>query len=645
MDPHPTPSWDDAMDAMGHPIFLHDQEYRILRANRAYLQEASATLEEVIGQPYWHVFPRGVGPLPGCQSAMAKVSAGKRTASETGCAETAEEFSVPDGRSFLSRSYVARDGLGAYRYSVHILEDITARRHLEQAHQAAEAKFQAITTAARDAIVLIDAEDRLVYCNPAFEKLLGYRAEELEGAPFHDRFVPERHRAAMQVGMRYFRESEGRLRVEQHTEVEAVHRDGHEIPLELTLAPVQIAGRWHAAGILRDISERRALEEERQRTLEDQRMFLAAVSHDLRTPLNAIHGFLDQLAHSELDPQQRQHVDLCRAGGQTMLGLIETVLELSRLEAGRVQLSEQDFDLCEFMNAQLGFLAPLAEQKGLYLEWSSSNDVPCRVRGDPVRLGQVLYNLVSNALRFTETGGIRVQVERTSFENELHFTVTDTGTGISKEDQPQIFEAFRQAGPALARKEGSGLGLKVCKELVNLMGGDISVESEPDRGTSFHFTVMMPPAASATPAQHTFQEAEVDTTSTPPGSGLRVLVAEDEPTNALLIQSLLTQAGCEEVTWVENGREAIENWEQSRPDLILLDLQMPEMDGREALRHIRAQEAEHALAHTPIALVTAHALEHFQQECFGIGCDAYLNKPIERKELWLFLARVQAEAA
>ncbi|MBK1736322.1 hypothetical protein CKO15_13895, partial [Halorhodospira abdelmalekii] len=161
---------------------------------------------------------------------------------DLGCSATSEAFKLPDGRFFLSRSYVARDEQGTYRYSVHILEDITEKHDLEQAHHAAEAKFQAITTAARDAIVLIDAGDRLVYCNPAFEQLLGYRADEIGDDPFHDRFVPERHRAAMQAGMRHFRESGGKIRVGPQTEVEALHRDGHEVPLELTLAPVKIAG-------------------------------------------------------------------------------------------------------------------------------------------------------------------------------------------------------------------------------------------------------------------------------------------------------------------------------------------------------------------------------------------------------------------
>ncbi|MBK1736227.1 hypothetical protein CKO15_13330, partial [Halorhodospira abdelmalekii] len=386
------------------------------------------------------------------------------------------------------------------------------------------------------------------------------------------------------------------------------------------------------------------VEEARQRTLDDQRMFLAAVSHDLRTPLNAICGFHDQLAHSDLDPQQHHYVQLCQAGARTLLGLIDTVLELSRLEAGRVELREEDFDLHLFMDNQLGLLAPLAEQKGLRLEWSLSTELPCRIHGDPVRLGQVLYNLISNALRFTEAGSIDVHVERGSSEGDLLFTVTDTGAGIPEEDQPHIFDAFRQAGPVLARHEGSGLGLKICKELVELMGGRISVESEPGHGSRFRFTVAMPPAlatvapaASAPPSK----VGKVDT-GAPVGAGLQVLVAEDKPINALLVRNLLEQAGCTKISCVENGREAIEHWQESRPDLILLDLQMPEMDGREALRQIRAQEAEHELPRTPIALVTAHALEHFQQECFGIGCDAYLHKPLERTELWLLLARTRA---
>nr|WP_276569389.1 ATP-binding protein [Halorhodospira halophila] len=390
---------------------------------------------------------------------------------------------------------------------------------------------------------------------------------------------------------------------------------------------------------MRDISERRALEVDRQRAEADRNIFLAAISHDLRTPLNAIVGFTDLLARSELDTEQRHHVGLCRSASQTLLGLIDTVLELSRLEAGRVELRDERFNLPAFLTTQIGLLQPMAEEKGLSLIWSLEPDMPGWVRGDPVRFGQVLYNLVSNALKFTETGSIRVDGARSTC-GRLMFTVADTGPGIPEADQGRIFDAFCQGGPVLARKEGSGLGLKICQELVRLMGGTIQLVSTPGVGTTFRFTVTLPSAEPDRAEAAAVPQEAVDTEA-PVGQGLWVLVAEDDPTNALLFQKLLEQAGCH-VTVVGNGREAVRHWQRASPDLVLMDLQMPEVDGREATRRIRAREAEDWLPRTPIALVTAHALDSFQQECFRIGCDAYLTKPLDRAELWQLLARVRA---
>ncbi len=639
-------SWDDAIDAVRQPIFLHDQAYRILRANQAYLEHAGLSHAEVVGRPYWECFPRRDSPLPACRAAMERVY---REAAQPGDRlESREEIHLESGETFISRSYTVWEEDGRYRCSVHILEDVTDQRRMDRARRAAEAKVDAIASAARDAIVVIDDADRIVYHNDGFQHLFGYAPDELLGQPVHETLAPERYRPAIREGLRRFREQGTGPVVDRRTEIQALNSAGEELTIELSISPLRLEGRWHAVGVLRDVSERKALEEARERAHQDRKAFLAAISHDLRTPLNAVVGFTNLLGRTELSATQRRYIDLCRTASETLLGLIDTVLDLSRLEAGRVRLRDEAFDLHAFLESQIGLLQPMAGQRGLALEWVVDPDVPQHVRGDATRLGQVLYNLISNALKFTQQGSIRVDV-RHGGGARVDFAVRDTGPGIPQEAQERIFEAFSQGGPLFLRQEGSGLGLKICRELVRLMGGEIGVESELGGGSTFHFDVRLPADGPdeaeglSRTASANGNLAEAESLDQPVGTRLRVLVAEDDPTNAYLVQTLLEQAGCAEVYLAENGQEAVDQWQRRGPDLVLLDMQMPILDGAEAARRIRTLEHEQERSATPLVVLTAHALDSVREQCLAIGCDEYLTKPLDRAALWRVLAGVQGQ--
>ena len=374
--------------------------------------------------------------------------------------------------------------------------------------------------------------------------------------------------------------------------------------------------------------------------------FLATVSHDLRTPLNAIIGFMELLKDAPLDERQQRYLELSRTAGGNLIALIDTLLDLSRIEAGGATLQCRPFDLQRLLHDQIDLLRLQAEEKGLDLDLIWDTDVPSRVLGDPSRLWQVIGNLIGNALKFTKKGGIRVYVKRDAGER-ITFAVEDTGIGIPIEEQEAIFSAFSQGTGVAEMYGGSGLGLKICREFARLMEGEVWVESTPEESTTFYFTAALPEADLASPeaeraAPRPFEtlpaEAAAATTAdAPPGKDLSVLVAEDEPVNTLLIRTMLEQAGCR-VETVDNGQVAAQTAARHTYDLILMDVQMPGMTGDEATREIRRMESERGRPRVPIVALSAHAVERIQQSCLEAGCDAYLTKPVRSAALHDILA-------
>jgi hypothetical protein len=327
------------------------------------------------------------------------------------------------------------------------------------------------------------------------------------------------------------------------------------------------------------------------------------------------------------------------------LCIIDEILDFSKIEAGKFGFSEVDFDLRRRIADSLELLAPLARRKSLELSWRVADDVPARFRGDPGRLHQVLANLASNAIKFTERGSVRVTVgldwegetdERVTEIRRLRFEVRDTGIGIGPEAGARLFQPFSQADDSTTRQYGgTGLGLVIAKQIVEMMGGRIAYDSVPGQGTAFWFTVRLPLAPDRT---------EATSLRPDPARRLagRVLLAEDNPVNALVAEEMLRSLGLD-VASATNGREAVEAWAEGRFDAVLMDCQMPELDGFGATARIRAREAAEpngsAPGRTPIIALTANAFAEDRERCLAVGMDDFLAKPFSRDDLQELLER------
>jgi signal transduction histidine kinase/CheY-like chemotaxis protein len=366
--------------------------------------------------------------------------------------------------------------------------------------------------------------------------------------------------------------------------------------------------------------------------------FLATMSHEIRTPLNGVLGMAQAMAADALSPVQRERLSVVHGSGESLLAILNDLLDLSKIEAGKLELESIEFDLDEVARGAYSAFTALANKKGL----SFALDVEAargRYLGDPTRLRQILYNLISNALKFTEQGEIRVQAVLD--DGMLRLSVRDTGVGVSKENLGKLFGKFDQLDSSTTRRfGGTGLGLSICRELAHLMGGDVAVESVLGQGSCFTLRVPLPRVGEA--------KSPVALAPAPPSVelrpvALRVLAAEDNSVNQLVLKTLLHQLGVEP-TVVDNGQAALDAWEAQAWDVILMDIQMPVMDGLSAAAAIRAREAETGRARTPIVALTANAMSHQVEQYLAAGMDSHVAKPIEAAALFEALSAATAEA-
>jgi signal transduction histidine kinase/ActR/RegA family two-component response regulator len=365
--------------------------------------------------------------------------------------------------------------------------------------------------------------------------------------------------------------------------------------------------------------------------------FLANMSHEIRTPMNGIIGMTDLALTTPLSSTQRDYLDTVRHSAGSLLVIINDILDFSKIEAGKLQIDAVDFSLRTLLDDTLKPLTVRAEEKHLSLTADVGAEVPDALVGDPLRLRQVLVNLVSNAVKFTDTGEIVVRVGHDIEDGKavLHFRVIDTGIGIPEDKQVAIFQAFTQADGSTTRVYGgTGLGLSISWQLVALMGGRIQVESTPGRGSVFYFSIALPVAI----APVAVKAAPKPLAPVVDEKKLRVLVAEDNVVNRTLAEHLLRKRGHHPIM-VVNGREAVTALEAEPVDLVLMDLQMPEMDGFEATAKIRARERRIG-SRTPIVALTAHAMEGDRQRCLDADMDDYVSKPIDPSELFTVIDRV-----
>ncbi|HEY7251444.1 MAG TPA: PAS domain S-box protein [Methylomirabilota bacterium] len=539
-----------------------------------------------------------------------------------------------------------RDAAGKPAYDIGIINDISERKRLEEELRASEERRRLILDNAHDAFVAMSADGLIAEWNRQAEITFGWPRAEAVGRVLSEIIIPPQFREAHIRGLaRFLASGEGPM-LNRVLEVQALRRAGREFPAEISIAPVRVGEQCLFAAFIRDVTERKRAEEELRRAKDTAEAsnrakdeFLANVSHEIRTPMNAILGMTDLALDTLLTEDQRQYLTTVKSAANSLLGIISDILDFAKIEAGHLELDPADFSLSSVLGATLRALAVRAHKKGLELVCQQRPGLPDALIGDAGRLRQVLLNLVGNAIKFTERGEVVVLVEAAAEpapegEVRLRFTVTDTGIGIPPEKQAKIFQAFEQEDTSTTRKYGgTGLGLTIAARLVALMGGQISVDSSPGRGSTFAFTARFglqphPPETTAASAPAVLR-------------GVPVLIVDDNATNRHILEEWLRGYAIAP-TVADDGVTAMAAlWRgvaEGRPyPLALLDGRMPDIDGLALAAKIR-QQAE--LSATRFILLTSGDRPGDLTRARQLGISATLLKPLQQRELLQAILRV-----
>jgi PAS domain S-box-containing protein len=631
----------ELIDVVPTPLFYKDLGGRYIGCNRAY-EQALHPLSLILGQKSCDFAPPAQAKL--CEAEDRRLLEAPDQTRVYECSITFRNASLHDVVIFKS---VFRSASGAPAGIVAVIMDISERKCSERALAASESKYRALLVSMGDGFASVDGQNRIVESNPAFQDMLGYSQEELRRITVRDLspedgadLLPDRSPPSEEdvpVSGVYFK----RYR----------RKDGTFFPVSLRRSryPAQAGNDCRYFVIARDMTvlaayenDLRAAKDTAETASRAKSDFLAKMSHEIRTPLNAIIGMTELTLATPLTPEQRDALDTAREASKVLLAVINDILDISRIEARKLELAVENFDLRRTVAAMVRTLRPQAAPKGLTLTLRLAPEVPRYVRGDQGRLRQILMNLIGNAIKFTRKGGISLAVRPSGTPPtapdalSLDFRVADTGIGIPPDKLEHIFELFTQADALVGEHYGgTGLGLAICRELARLMRGSIHVASESGHGSVFTATLAFTPGQAPVAAPDASTPAPPDPKET--GMPLRILVAEDNPVNVKVATTYLGRRGHETVV-AGSGREALAALARGTFDLVFMDVEMPDIDGLEATRRLRDGQAGPLNRQVPVYAMTAHVLSGAKDRCLQAGMNGYLAKPLDFKDLDVLLA-------
>jgi PAS domain S-box-containing protein len=626
-------------------LVTYDHNWRYTFVNEPAARVLGKSREELLGKCIWDLFPDAVGNQ--YYRELHAAAQGKRVVSS-------EHFYPPFNKWFENRFYPSEEGVTVFS------TDVTARKRAEAALRESEERFRNLADTAPVMIWMSDAEGRAVYLNKAWLDFTGRPHEKELGHGWTESVHPEDLPRCVETFMAALgkrepfrmeyrvRRHDGEYRWVLDNGIPRFAPDGAYagcigsiIDVSDTKNALETVHRMNA-DLERRVRERTgelvqansALEKARDQALEAVRaksQFLANMSHEIRTPLNAVIGLAGLLLRGGLPPEPKSQAETLRASADALMAVINNILNFSKIEAGKMSLQEVDFDPRALVEETAGLLAGDARAKGLRFEVACGG-LPAASRGDPERLRQVLINLIGNAVKFTEAGRVAVRSDAELREAGLilRVEVEDSGVGVPDEDMQRIFEPFTQADPTMTRRfGGTGLGLAISKQIVELMGGTIGARRRPEGGSLFWLQV---------PLKRPSEENVVAKPDSAPSripKGVRILVVEDNAVNQKVVLAQLRSLGAE-ADCAANGREAVQAMSRRAYDLVLMDCQMPVLDGYSATREIRLSENA---SRTPIVAMTAHAMEGDREKCLAAGMDDYIAKPVHIEDLSAALAK------
>jgi len=618
------------LDSMMEGCQLVGFDWRYLYINDAAVGHGRETKEGLLGHTMMEVYP-GI-------EETEMFAALRRCMDDRTPLHMDNKFTYPDGTSEWFELSMQPVPEGVFILSI----DVTERKLGEEALRASQQRLALHVEQTLLGVIEWDADFRVTEWNPAAEAIFGYRSEEVVGRNASDFILSKALRPEIDARFDHLvQEKASEFNINEN-----VTKDGRTILCEWVNTPLVDESGIVVGGmsLARDITERRQAEELRiakeaaERASVAKSTFLANMSHEIRTPMNAILGFAQLMRRDKgLSKHQRQQLDIINASGEHLLALINDVLEMSKVEAGRISANLTAFSLHSLLDEMNSLFSLRAEAKGLELRVVCSDEVPRFVVTDENKLRQILVNLLGNAVKFTDTGSIELRVDVRHEEGgklRLLAEVEDTGRGIAPEDMGRLFQYFEQAAAGREMETGTGLGLAISREFVHLLGGDIEVESTLGAGSTFKFDITVEEATAEAVAGGAEERRVVGLRPGEPR--YRVLVADDAPDNRELLAQMLEPVGFS-VRCVADGRAALEEFEEWRPRLVLMDMRMPVMDGYEATRRIRAMPGG---ADVAIIGVTASAFAEMRQGVFDAGVDEFVGKPFHESELFDKIAQL-----